>query len=893
MRTVATLTSGSRLLGRSVQMVLLTTVELIVGLFTGRFGEALSSLRALGGLIPRTGSIVARRRAIRGQRVVHEREVLSLQDRGSSRLNSYLRGKETATFVGADSTVRRWREASFGPLLAWFLVVLAIIVGSRSFILDGVPPVGEFLPYPDSPRDLWSSYRSSFDGRGAGATAANPTGWAMLSVVSVVSLFRMELLMTMSVVGLYLLGALGAWRLATVFPVNRARIAGMVVYVATPLVPAALGRGDWSTLAWFAALPWMVHLSRRFVGLEAADPLAAVDDLTDGVAPVGIRHRVRALAYLSLVVAATVAFVPVVVVLWPLVGLALALGTLLAGSSWRVALWFAGAAASSTALAYVLNVPWSFGWDWDALVGARPDGPSGRSLLEIASLAPTTERFAILAAALLLPLLVAVAVTRAWRFTWTVRAVVIVIVFGALIVAAERDALGVALPSSSLLSVPLALGYALGAAALVGGFGSDVLGRGFGWRQPAAVLADLAIVVGIIPATIAIGNGAWHTPGTPLPTLLAAQFPVDAAVGDYRVLYVGDPRVLPVPSSEYVDGVAYAIADAGPLDFTDRFARPDTDADPAVRRALDLVAEGATLRAGRLLAPLGIRYVVIPETDDVVSTDDDPLPVASGLTASFQNQLDIGSVYGPPSLEIFVNQSWFPVGAQLTGATAEASNLAGDDALVRADLSQTAPTMAGVDAGAPQASGPVEPGVLHVGIPFDDRIELSIDGAQVSARPGFGLTTAFDLERAGTGSVTYEEDPNRGWWVASLMVLWLVLLVVAAGARSPFGRRRGPAVHDETLIDFGTEPPVGVAGEALVAWSDDGDVDDEPIELAPEPTTGSTDGPPESTPVRSPDAPVRAPLVVERPAPVQDDEPVDLAALVAEVDAADDQEDRS
>ena len=103
MRTVATLTGGSRLLGRSIQLVLVTIVELVVGLFTGRFGEALASLRALLGLLPRTGSIMRRRREIRGQRVVPEREILGLQDRGSSRLTSYLRGKETATFVGADS----------------------------------------------------------------------------------------------------------------------------------------------------------------------------------------------------------------------------------------------------------------------------------------------------------------------------------------------------------------------------------------------------------------------------------------------------------------------------------------------------------------------------------------------------------------------------------------------------------------------------------------------------------------------------------------------------------------------------------------------------------------------------------------------------------------------
>ena len=60
MRVVATLTGGSRLIGRSIQIVLLTVVELIVGLFTGRFGEALSSLRALFGLIPRSLLLVRR-----------------------------------------------------------------------------------------------------------------------------------------------------------------------------------------------------------------------------------------------------------------------------------------------------------------------------------------------------------------------------------------------------------------------------------------------------------------------------------------------------------------------------------------------------------------------------------------------------------------------------------------------------------------------------------------------------------------------------------------------------------------------------------------------------------------------------------------------------------------
>jgi GT2 family glycosyltransferase len=877
MRTVATLTGGSRLVGRTIQMALLTLVELVVGLFTGRFAEAIASLRALVGLAPRALPIARRRREIRGQRAVPEREILGLQDRGSSRLTSYLRGKETTTFVGAESTVRRWREASFGPVLAWFVVVLAVIVGSREFIRQGVPPVGEFLPFPASPSDMWDDYRASFDSRSFGSAAAAPTGWAMLAVTSAVALFRMELFMTMTVVGLYLLGAVGAWRLATVFPVNRARIAGMVIYVGTPLVPGLLSRGDWSALAWFAALPWLVHLLRRAAGLEAADPAAAELDLADGVIPVALRDRARALAFLTLTLAMTAAFVPVVVVLWAAVGIMIALATIIAGGSWRVSLWLAGCTALSTGLALLLNLPWALEWTWESIVDVPLAGSTGRDLAEVASLSPSSDRFAILAIALYLPILAAVAITRAWRLTWSVRAAALVLGFGALMIFAERGAIDVPLPRTSLLAVPVALGLALGGAAIAGGFGSDVLGRGFGWRQPLAVLSNAAIIIGLVPAVLAIGDGSWHTPRTPMPRLLATQLQSDPAVGDFRTLYVGDPRVLPVPAREYRRGIGYAVTDAGSLDFSDRFQVPASSADDAVERALDLIASGSTLRGGRILAPLGIRYVILPKTDGVESTVDDPLPMPEGLLAALQNQLDIGAIPGQPSLEVFVNQAFMPVGAQLTGTTAEASRAAGEEALVRADLTQAVPSMLGAD-GVPSAANEVAPGVVHIAIPADQRLRLEVDGREIQGRTAFGVTTAFDVETTGAGVLSYERDASRGWWIATQMVLWLVVLVVAAGARAPFVRRRGLAlVHDETLIDLTDSPTLGVAGEALgpPTWAD--------TSAGPSPT-GSGDverAHLTADPSADAEATRSASRALDEPDDEADDE-VDLAALVVD-----------
>ena len=831
MRTVATLTGGSRLLGRSIQLVALTLVEVVVGLFTGRLSEAFSSLRALIGLIPRTRSILARRRAIRGQRVVPEREILGLQDLGSSRLTSFLRGKETATYVSEGSTVRRWREASFGPFLAWCAVLLAIAIGSRSFIRDGVPTVGEFLRYPSSPADLLAQFRSGFDTRGFGQTGSNPTGWAILAVASVFALFRMSLFMTMTVIGMFVAGAVGAWRLATVFPTNRARVAGTVVYVGTPLVPGLLGHGSWSGLAWYAALPWLVHLLRRSAGLATADPAAAETGLTDGVGPVSQRERARCLAYLSLVVAVVAAFVPATVVLWATVGALLSIATLFAGGSWRVAAWLAGSTMVSVAVGLLLNLPWAFEWTWGDVVGPSLAGSTGRRLEDVATLAPNSERFAILALALYLPVLAAIAITRAWRLTWSVRAGMLVFGFGSVLVLSERGSLGFAVPNAALLSSPIALGLALGSAAIADGFGADVLARGFGWRQPVALVANLAIVVGLIPGVVSIGDGGWHAPRTTIVHLLESQLPVDPIGGDYRVLYVGDPRVLPIPGRAYVDGVAFSVADSGAFDFADRFVAPETGGDDAVKRSLDLIANGATLRAGRILAPLGIRYVVIPKTDGVSSTVDDPIVEPLGLVAAFQNQLDLGSTYGPPSLEIFVNFAWIPVGAQLTGATAEASKLAGEAALVGADLSDAVPSMVGFDA-AGVGTNEVAPGVVHLAVPFDDRFTLQIADTIVEPRPGFGVTTAFDVERSGTGVIRYERDTRRSLWLAAQAALWLVALIVAAGARSPFGIRRTTVIHDETLIDLGDDPSIsgpGVAGEVLglLTWADEQDEQDE------------------------------------------------------------------
>ena len=804
MRSVATLTGAARLLGRSVELVLLTLAELLVGLFTGRFAESWASLRALVGLVPRSPSIIARRRAIRACRRVPEREVTSLQERGSARLVAFIRTRETATFVGADRQVRRWRDSTTAPVIAWLAVLAGMLIGARGFLTGGIPPVGEFLAFPESPRRLLDTFVSAWNPTGAGSTSPNPTGWATLGIASVATLFRMGLLHTLVIVGTVLLGAIGMWKLATVFPSTRARIAALVVYAASPLVGGAMGAGRLTVLVTFAATPWIIHLLRRAAGIETADPATAELDLADGVVTLPRAEQLRRTAGVAIAIAVATAFAPIVLVIALLLGLLLAAGSLAAFAPWRTAARCAVVTVVACAGAAVLNVPWIFSWSWSAMVGPPPVGEAGLGLPAIASFDLGGTDFALLTLALYVPVLAAIALARAWRLTWAIRAGLIVVVFGALAILGDRGSLPIDMPEAGVLLAPVAAAAAIAAAAALAAFDLDVRGGSFGWRQPLGIVASIAVIVGVIPGVYALGDGEWNAPPTPLSSVIEAQLPPIEEAGPYHALIIGDARILPVPGVEYRDGIAWALIDGGPLDTTDRWAPPSTAAVGAINTALDEIASSSTFRAGQLLAPLGIRFIIVPEFDGVTSTLDDPIPPPVGLVESLDNQLDLSTGLGLPTLERFENRAWIPTRSLLTGATAAASETAGAEALVRADLAEATPVFVDADQlGATTEA--IDAGVVHLGVPFDDNWTLQVGGQGVDARRDFGITTAFDVGAGGEATLSYDSPPLRNVAVAFQVLLWLAAFALVVRVTVPAASRGRFDGADETLIDLDAE----------------------------------------------------------------------------------------
>jgi GT2 family glycosyltransferase len=848
MRSIATLTGARRLPLLTIQLLLVTLAELVVGLLSGKPREAWASLRALVGLVPRLPAILVRRRDVRALRRVPDGEIAGLQLRGSARVSAYLRSRDMRPSRGENSIERRWRQtAGSAPMFAWICVLIAMLFGSRH-LLGGIPQFGEFLHLQVSPRAMLTDYRSGWWGHGLGSTTPVPTGVALTALASTVTLFHMGLLHTVGVLGLLLVGYLGIWRLASLFPTARARIAALIVYAAVPLPSQLLSSGRWGALACYATVPWVVHLLRRSAGIESFDsnpsdrnPLDS--SRADAYVPVPARSRLRMLSQLALLTAVTFAFVPSFALLVVALGVVLAVAGLIAGGSLRSSLITLSVAVVASLLGFLANLPWAsslFGRQgWDLIAGVPSPVADGASAGTIGSQALGVTRlarfglgngqFGILAIALYLPVLVAPLVARSWRLTWAIRSAGLVVVFGWLAVLNDRG-LKVRLPEPGVLLAPVAVGLALSAACIAAAFQDDVLAGSFGWRQPLGLLSAAAVAIGVLPGVSAVSSGRWRMPTVTLTSVLG-QFHENPPEGDYRILWIGNPQVMPIPSWTLRPGIGYAITDDGPLTQYEAWPGRPSKIEAEVGEVVEQLATESTLRGGRLLAPYAIRYIVVPVADSAISTVDQPLPLPDGLVDALDDQLDFAApLTRPLNFLVYENTAWIPTRSQFTEADADDTRQAGLDSLARLELNAlAAPVAIGAGDNA-DLDFVAQPGAITVATGVDQRWFLQVDGQPVPARPAFGTTTGYDISSAGPATLRYHTAASRSFALIGQLLLWLLLALGVSrfdtGSLVRWRRRRVDAGPHAPLLSI-DEPiplPIESADDSSVVLSmgDDG-----------------------------------------------------------------------
>ena len=805
-QTVLAATAPSRLAPVVALLVGLSLVEAFVGVFSGRTKRALIALAAVFGTLLRVGSLRRRRARVQAIRVVSDAEVHDLQVQGSARVVSFLRARRARSDAKRleNRIAAAEREKRARTTIAVFAFLGAVfVVGVRRLVVDGVTFVGQFVPFTESWRSLGAAYRLGWWPGGFGSATPAPTGTALVGVATFFSFGNPAAVRTAAVVVLGVVGVVGMWWFGRdVTQSTRARAGGTLAYAMVPLHYEAVATGRWSVLAAYASVPWVLLAFSR------------ANDVLTATASDVLRRALRLGLVIGAVAAFDASFIPVVV--------AAAVAYMLATAACtgvRSLHGLPGVVAASVVVGLLLNFPWvghyvRSDW-WSLVVGSDPGVGRNEGILRVLSFDSGRAAFAPAILVLYGVVVVAVIVARDVRFVWAVRAAVLTAVFAALAVASDVRLFGFPLPETGVLLAFAAGGLALGVVALLDAVENDVRGARFGWRQPLALLAALAVLVPVIPLAVNAADGRWNQPRSSLDTLLL-QLAKNPDEGDYRVLYLGHPDLLPAAPRTLDSGsglhLGYAVTDDGIATLFTQWSPGETSTVRTLENALLHLVTGDTPRVGRLIAPLGVRYIVVPRIDGARSTRSRPMAVPEGLVDALRVQLDLRRQYESADLLIYENTAWVPTVAQLSAAGAQASTSAGMDELVLTDLRGATPAKVGFVPGRATQRLEVGPGVVSVAVPPSPRWTLSIDGRRLASRPAFGATTGFDVpETVGQGSratLRYDRPFLQVAFVVAQFTLWCFALFVALGLR--LRRRRTLPVRitnaDDTPISFGTEP---------------------------------------------------------------------------------------
>jgi len=681
------------------QALALALGELLVAALAGDRRRARAVVHAWRWNLARRRELRRRRAALARMRALADSDVRTLQVRGSARLATYLsrlvhqgldaahgRAAGPAGVGGPDVAATAAREqghtaprraAGATPsgflstrrarVVAGVVAAAVLVVGSRGLIGTPFPLLGQLVPFPPW-TSLWHQFVSSWQPSGTGSHAPPSPAFGFLALAGTVVAGRTGLLQELVVLGCIPVGAWGTGRLLRPFSSPRARLVGTIAYLALPLGIDALARGRWDGLVAYAAMPWVVLHLARASGLE---PFGAAHDGPGSWR----RSAAGSVVALSALEAVAMSLAPAVLLAVVVAGAGIAAGSLVAGGA-RGGARALGAALAGTVGAGVLCAPWVVG-NLSAGTGAlaafglavgRAGTPGWSGLIRMAVGPVGGSPLVWLLPAAAVPALL---VARGPRLAWAVRLSVVAVAAWVLALVAVKAWAAPFAPSLDVLLAPAAVAVASTIGIGVAAFEADLAVHGFGWRQGLAVLTGAAIVVGILPVALEAGGGRWGLPASGYEAVGVLP-PVDRATSAYRVLWLGDPRALPMGGWSLGRGLAYATSEDGTPSLFDLWPPPAPGGAIRLAGAVRLALRGETVDLGRRLAAAGVRYVVVTDalSPSVPGAPAPPAyPVPAGLVPALARQVDLRTVpVGPGGVTVFENSSFTRASARAAGA---------------------------------------------------------------------------------------------------------------------------------------------------------------------------------------------------------------------------------
>jgi hypothetical protein len=202
--------------------------------------------------------------------------------------------------------------------------------------------------------------------------------------------------------------------------------------------------------------------------------------------------------------------------------------------------------------------------------------------------------------------------------------------------------------------------------------------------------------------------------------------------------------------------------------------------------ALGEAERGDTARLGRLLAPMAVRYLVLPRQLSAGDRRGDQRPPPAALTGALQSQLDLRLLPSDPAAVVYENTAWGPGRALRPIDDAAAGGTASSGADLRggrAVLSGTGPV---------QFAGDLPSGgrVLVSEAP-SSRWRLAVEGQEAPHETAYGVANAYTVAEAGSGVLRYRTPLWRYAAILLQLLLWAVAVRTVLQLRRRIGRAGG------------------------------------------------------------------------------------------------------
>jgi hypothetical protein len=277
------------------------------------------------------------------------------------------------------------------------------------------------------------------------------------------------------------------------------------------------------------------------------------------------------------------------------------------------------------------------------------------------------------------------------------------------------------------------------------------------------------------------------------------------------------------------DGLAYATSEDGAPNATWLWSATGPGPASRLANAVNQARSGKTDQLGSMLAPAGVRYVVVvtalaPLITQVQTPTSYPAP--ADLPPALAGQLDLQSVFTESGISVYQNNAWIPERSAVatptsTAATVIANGSSGTpDVLGAAPGTPIVPGALPVLPGPPAARsyrGPVPAGLVLSALAPAGRWTLtSSGGTTYPMSTAFGWAGQYRVDRGGPATLHFDGGPWGPLSVAFELILWLLVvaaLVERRGVVRPWlrsvlqgrQRRRRPEPRKNQELDFEPE----------------------------------------------------------------------------------------